>query len=193
MSNENEDVWQRAGRSWRSRLIVGTGKYKDAEETRACLAASGAEIVTVALRRVDLSAKDNLLSWIDRDRYTLLPNTAGCYTAEDAIRTAMDEGTLIACDIVWAELAGAFPSKETLERAMRSIGASFNTVTLDAAFTAGAAWRAYRRAGGRRTRAISDFIIGAHALTAADRLPTRDRGFSNATARSSLSCSPEAA
>ncbi|MCA9686352.1 MAG: hypothetical protein KC457_29565, partial [Myxococcales bacterium] len=60
-SNE-EDTWELAGRRWRSRLIVGTGKYKDADETKACLAASGAEIVTVALRRVDLKAKDNLLS-----------------------------------------------------------------------------------------------------------------------------------
>ncbi len=83
----SDDGWILEGRTWRSRLIVGTGKYKDAEQTRAALAASGAEIVTVALRRVDLSVKDNLLSWIDRDRYTLLPNTAGCYTAEEAVRT----------------------------------------------------------------------------------------------------------
>src|SRR5690242_17214138 len=82
-----QDTWTLAGRTWRSRLIVGTGKYRDAEETKACIAASGAEIVTVALRRVDLSAKDNLLTWIDRDRYTLLPNTAGCYTADEAVRT----------------------------------------------------------------------------------------------------------
>src|SRR5687767_6016706 len=86
-TSTNDDGWILEGRTWRSRLIVGTGKYKDAEQTRAALAASGAEIVTVALRRVDLSVKDNLLSWIDRDKYTLLPNTAGCYTAEEAVRT----------------------------------------------------------------------------------------------------------
>ncbi len=106
MSNENEDVWQLAGRSWRSRLIVGTGKYKDADETKACLAASGAEIVTVALRRVDLSAKDNLLSWIDRDRYTLLPNTAGCYTADEAVRTLRLARELGIADIVKLEVIG---------------------------------------------------------------------------------------
>src|SRR5690606_30458642 len=82
---DEDDTWTRAGRTLRSRLIVGTGKYRDAEQTKACLERSGAEIVTVALRRVDLSAKDNLLSWIDRDRYLLLPNTAGCYTADEAV------------------------------------------------------------------------------------------------------------
>ena len=83
---DDEDTWTLAGRTFRSRLIVGTGKYKDAEQTKAAIAASGAEIVTVALRRVDLDAKDNLLTWIDRDRCLLLPNTAGCFTADDALR-----------------------------------------------------------------------------------------------------------
>jgi thiazole synthase len=81
------DTWTLGGRTLTSRLIIGTGKYKDAEQTQACLAQSGAEIVTVALRRVDLKAKDNLLGWIDRERYLLLPNTAGCYTADEAVRT----------------------------------------------------------------------------------------------------------
>ena len=76
-----EDPWTLAGRRRASRLIVGTGKYRSKEETIAALDASGAEIVTVALRRVDLDNPENVLSWIDRDRYTLLPNTAGCYTA----------------------------------------------------------------------------------------------------------------
>ena len=101
-----EDEWQLAGRTLRSRLIVGTGKYKDADETKACLAASGAEIVTVALRRVDLSAKDNLLSWIDRDRYTLLPNTAGCYSADEAVRTLRLARELGIADIVKLEVIG---------------------------------------------------------------------------------------
>jgi thiazole synthase len=98
--------WQLAGRTLRSRLIVGTGKYKDAVETKACLAASGAEIVTVALRRVDLKAADNLLSWIDRDRYTLLPNTAGCYTADDAVRTLRLARELGIAEIVKLEVIG---------------------------------------------------------------------------------------
>ena len=101
-----EETWELAGRTLRSRLIVGTGKYADEAQTRACLAASGAEIVTVALRRVDLKAKDNLLGWIDRDRYTLLPNTAGCYTADDAIRTLRLARELGIAELVKLEVIG---------------------------------------------------------------------------------------
>lgn len=78
-----------AGRAFQSRLIVGTGKYKDGPETQAAIEASGAEIVTVAVRRVNLDrSSESLLDFIDPQRYFLLPNTAGCYTAEEAIRTA---------------------------------------------------------------------------------------------------------
>src|ERR671922_887282 len=78
-----------AGREFRSRLIVGTGKYKSGQETARAIEASGAEMVTVAVRRVNLDrSKESLLDFIDPERYFLLPNTAGCYTAEDAIRTA---------------------------------------------------------------------------------------------------------
>src|SRR5581483_129919 len=78
-----------AGREFRSRLIVGTGKYRSFQETARALDASGAEMVTVAVRRVGLDrSKESLLDYIDPQRYFLLPNTAGCYTAEDAIRTA---------------------------------------------------------------------------------------------------------
>ena len=78
-----------AGRAFQSRLIVGTGKYKTFEETARALEASGAEMVTVAVRRVNLDrTKESLLDAIDAKKYFLLPNTAGCYTAEDAIRTA---------------------------------------------------------------------------------------------------------
>lgn len=102
----SEDTWTLAGRTLRSRLLVGTGKYKDAQETTAALEASGAEIVTVALRRVDLKAKDNLLSWIDRDKYTLLPNTAGCYSADEAVRTLRLARELGIADIVKLEVIG---------------------------------------------------------------------------------------
>jgi thiazole synthase len=79
-----------AGRAFSSRLIVGTGKYKNGEQTRRAIEASGAEIVTVAVRRVNLDrSKESLLDFIDSHRYFLLPNTAGCYTADEAIRTAM--------------------------------------------------------------------------------------------------------
>ncbi len=78
-----------AGREFRSRLIVGTGKYKSGQETARAIAASGAEMVTVAVRRVNLDrSKESLLDFIDPQKYFLLPNTAGCYTADDAIRTA---------------------------------------------------------------------------------------------------------
>jgi len=78
-----------AGRRFTSRLIVGTGKYRDGAETKAAIEASGAELVTVAVRRVELDrAKESLLDFIDPSRYFLLPNTAGCYTADEAIRAA---------------------------------------------------------------------------------------------------------
>ena len=78
-----------AGKAFRSRLIVGTGKYKSFQETARALEASGAEMITVAVRRVNLDrSKESLLDYIDPKKYFLLPNTAGCYTAEDAVRTA---------------------------------------------------------------------------------------------------------
>ena len=78
-----------AGKAFQSRLIVGTGKYKDGAETQAAVEASGAEMVTVAVRRVNLDrSKESLLDFLDPQRYFLLPNTAGCYTADEAIRAA---------------------------------------------------------------------------------------------------------
>src|ERR1700724_121544 len=79
-----------AGRAFRSRLIVGTGKYRSFQEMARAHAASGADMVTVAVRRVNLSdkSKESMLDYIDRERMFILPNTAGCYTADDAIRTA---------------------------------------------------------------------------------------------------------
>ncbi len=96
-----------AGREHHSRLIVGTGKYKDFEQTRRAIEASGAEIVTVAVRRVNITERGqaNLLDYIDPKVYTILPNTAGCYTAEEAIRTARlareaDVGTLVKLEVI---------------------------------------------------------------------------------------------
>jgi thiazole synthase len=85
-----EDQLEFAGRSYRSRLLVGTGKYRDFDQTRAAIDASGAEIVTVAIRRTNIGQdreQPNLLDFLPPDRYTILPNTAGCFTAQDAIRT----------------------------------------------------------------------------------------------------------
>jgi thiazole synthase len=83
------DTWEVAGRRFTSRLIVGTGKYRDLEETAAAVEASGAEIVTVAVRRVNLSdpGAPMLQDYVDPKRITYLPNTAGCFTAKDAVRT----------------------------------------------------------------------------------------------------------
>ncbi|MFE8070601.1 thiazole synthase [Marinobacteraceae bacterium S3BR75-40.1] len=79
-----------AGKTYQSRLLVGTGKYRDLDETRAAIDASGAEIVTVAVRRTNIGQnpdEPNLLEALPPDRYTILPNTAGCFTAKDAVRT----------------------------------------------------------------------------------------------------------
>jgi thiazole synthase len=86
---EADDSWTVAGHRFRSRLVVGTGKYKDLEQTAAAIAASGAEIVTVAVRRVNLSdpSAPMLQDYVDPKRITYLPNTAGCHTAKDAVRT----------------------------------------------------------------------------------------------------------
>jgi thiazole synthase len=83
------DTWTVAGRTFRSRLVVGTGKYRSLEETAAAIAASGAEMVTVAVRRVNLSdpGAPMLQDHVDPKVYTYLPNTAGCHTAKDAVRT----------------------------------------------------------------------------------------------------------
>jgi thiazole synthase len=88
MTSEN-DAFELAGKTFTSRLIVGTGKYADFEQTREAVERSGAEIVTVAVRRVNITdpTKENLLDYVSPERYTILPNTAGCYTAEDAVRT----------------------------------------------------------------------------------------------------------
>ncbi|MEJ2515737.1 MAG: thiazole synthase [Gammaproteobacteria bacterium] len=89
-SDTKPDTWRVAGRTYHSRLLVGTGKYRDFDETRRAVEASGAEIVTVAIRRTNIgqeAGEPNLLDHLPADRFTLLPNTAGCYTADDAVRT----------------------------------------------------------------------------------------------------------
>ena len=85
----DNDTWTVAGRTFRSRLIVGTGKYKDYATNAAAAEAAGAEIVTVALRRVNLSdpSQPMLVDYVKPDRFTYLPNTAGCFTGEEAVRT----------------------------------------------------------------------------------------------------------
>ncbi len=109
---QQRDTWQLGDRTLTSRIIVGTGKYASHEQTRDALAASGAEIVTVALRRVELEpGKPSLLDAIDKDKYTLLPNTAGCYTADEAIRTLRLARELGMDELVKLEVIG---DKKTL-------------------------------------------------------------------------------
>ena len=99
-----------AGKSYHSRLLTGTGKYKDMDETRLATEAAGAEIITVAVRRVNLGQNPNepsLLDVLPPDKYTLLPNTAGCYTTEDAVRTCrLARELLDGHDLVKLEVLG---------------------------------------------------------------------------------------
>jgi len=104
---DDDDPLVLGGRKFRSRLLIGTGKYRTLEEGREAILRSGAEIVTVALRRVDLTpGKPNVLDTIDRSRHTILPNTAGCYTAEDAVRTCRLARELGIADLVKLEVIG---------------------------------------------------------------------------------------
>ena len=126
-----------AGKTYSSRLLVGTGKYKDMEETRLAIEASGAEIVTVAVRRTNIGQnKDepNLLDVISPDRYTILPNTAGCYDAESAIRTCrlarelLGGHTLVKLEIL-ADQKTLFPNVvETLKAAKVLVDEGFDVM-----------------------------------------------------------------
>ena len=110
MTARNDTPLVVAGQEFQSRLLVGTGKYKDMEETREAIEASGAEIVTVAVRRSNLGQnpdEPNLLEVIPPSKYTILPNTAGCYTAEDAVRTCrLARELLDGHDLVKLEVLG---------------------------------------------------------------------------------------
>ncbi len=106
----NNDPLIIAGKSYNSRLLVGSGKYKDLQETQAATEASGAEIITVAIRRTNIGqnpGEPNLLDVVPPEKYTILPNTAGCYTAEDAVRTCrMARELLDGHDLVKLEVLG---------------------------------------------------------------------------------------
>ena len=106
----NQDTFVIAGKEYQSRLLVGSGKYKDLEETRLATEASGAEIVTVAIRRSNIGQnpdEPNLLDAIPPEKYTILPNTAGCFTADDAVRTCrLARELLDGHDLVKLEVLG---------------------------------------------------------------------------------------
>jgi thiazole synthase len=126
------DTWKLGARTFTSRLIVGTGKYRDLEETREAIVRSGAEMVTVALRRVDLTpGKATVLDAIPKT-CVLLPNTAGCYTAEDALRTCRLARELGMAEFVKLEVIGdqktLFPDNEQTIAAARQLVAEGFTV-----------------------------------------------------------------
>src|SRR5688572_7737649 len=128
------DTWTLGGRTLRSRIIVGTGKFASLDQTRAALDASGAEMVTVALRRIDFSQPGpSLLDAIDRTRYVLLPNTAGCYTAEDAVRVCRLARELGMDEFVKLEVIGdpktLFPDNAaTVEAARQLVAEGFQVL-----------------------------------------------------------------
>jgi thiazole synthase len=121
--------------TFQSRLFVGTGKYKDVEETRRALDASGAQVVTVALRRVNLKdrGEGSMMALLSSGKYTILPNTAGCYTADDAVRTCRLARELGVGDLVKLEVIGdqqtLFPDNEaTLEAAALLVKEGFTVL-----------------------------------------------------------------
>lgn len=131
------DILTIAGRSFTSRLLVGTGKYKDFEETRQAIDASGAEIVTVAIRRTNIgqnAGEPNLLDFLPMSQFTILPNTAGCYTAQDAVRTLrLARELLDGHDLVKLEVLGdkdnLFPNMPaTLEAARTLVADGFKVM-----------------------------------------------------------------
>ncbi len=95
----------------------------------------------------------------------------------ERLRTAYDQGAIIVCDIVFAELVPAFGDRDALERALHEIHATLSPISSSIAYDAGYRWMQYRRVGGPRSRIIADFLIGSHALASADTFLTRDRGF----------------
>ncbi|QIM48690.1 thiazole synthase [Pusillimonas sp. DMV24BSW_D] len=132
-----KDAFSLAGKTYASRLLVGTGKYKDFQETQQAIEASGAEIVTVAIRRTNIGQnanEPNLLDFLPPSQYTILPNTAGCFTADDAVRTLrlarelLDGHTLVKLEVL-GSADNLFPNMpETLKAAKTLVDDGFDVM-----------------------------------------------------------------
>ena len=105
------------------------------------------------------------------------PDETTGQASRELLQIAYDQGPVLVCDVVYAELVPAFDSREELDAALRDVGVTVSPIDTDIAFAAGLRWAQYRRAGGPRTRILADFLIGAHAVATADTFLTRDRGF----------------
>lgn len=97
--------------------------------------------------------------------------------SRQALESCVAQGRVLACEIVWAEVAACFSSSSAAHQMLTDLGIEFSPLTIEAALEAGKVWKSYRARGGPRTRIAADFLIGAHALLQAERLLTRDRGF----------------
>ena len=106
-----------------------------------------------------------------------LPDEHHGHESGERLRAAYDAGAIVVSDVVYAELAAAFPDRATLDDTLNEINAATSAINTEMAFEAGLRWKRYRQSGGPRTRIITDFLIGAHALVGADTFLTRDRGF----------------
>ena len=106
-----------------------------------------------------------------------IPDTDNSSESGELLRVARQRSLLLICDVVYAELVLQFESRDALDAALHSVGATVSPIDSDIAYTAGLRWGQYRRAGGPRTRILADFLIGAHALATADTLLTRDQRF----------------
>lgn len=106
-----------------------------------------------------------------------LPDKKFASGSSELLKLAYDEGALVICDIVYAELVPQFGGKSILDSTLATINVSVSSVDKEVAFIAGERWKTYRESGGKGKRIITDFLIGAHALIKAERFLTRDRGF----------------
>jgi len=106
-----------------------------------------------------------------------LPDERFAEESKRLLKIAYDEGALLICEVVYAELAPQFTTREELDRTLAAVNITASSLGMDAAFLAGERWKRYRKSGGTRKRVITDFLIGAHAVIKADRFLSRDRGF----------------